>query len=191
MRLGIYNGSFDPVHRGHVAIVRHLLKKNYVDKVIVIPTGNYWDKQSLSPVKDRIRMWKYFENERIIVEEEHNELPYTYQLVRALRKKYPGDTFSLILGADTCVRFSDWKNYRELLKLHFLVLPRDGIDIDACMKNLDKTNYTVVPDFEEIDISSSYIRENMDSYEKVRNCVHKRVFEYYRGVLKRMGRVLD
>ncbi len=191
MRLGIYNGSFDPVHRGHVAIVRHLIRKNYVDKVIVIPTGNYWDKQSLSPVKDRIHMWKFFANDRIVIEEEHNELPYTYQLVRALKKKYPNDTFSLILGADTCVRFSDWKNYRELLKLHFLVLPRDGIDIDACMKNLDKTNYTVVSDFEEIDISSSYIRENMDSYEKVRNCVHKRVFEYYRGVLKRMGRVLD
>ena len=87
MRIGIYPGSFNPVHKGHIKIVRHLLRKHYVDKVLIVATGNYWQKQDLLPVKDRIRMLKYFRNENIVIEEEYNELPYTYQLMRKLKKR--------------------------------------------------------------------------------------------------------
>ena len=87
MRVGIYPGSFNPVHKGHIRIVRHLLRKNYVDQVLIVPTGNYWQKQDLLPVKDRIKMLKFFENDKIRIEEEFNELPYTYQLMRELKKR--------------------------------------------------------------------------------------------------------
>ena len=47
MRKGVYVGSFDPVHKGHKMVVDYLLKNNYVDSIIVIPTGSYWDKNKM------------------------------------------------------------------------------------------------------------------------------------------------
>ncbi len=184
MRIGIYPGSFNPVHKGHIRIVRHLLRKHYVDKALIIATGNYWQKQDLLPVKDRIRMLKYFENEKIIIEEEYNELPYTYQLMRKLKKRYPDDMLSLIIGADMIVTFERWKRYQELLKYDFIILNRDGIDIDGCMKKLGKKNYVVVSDLDEIEISSTYIREHVDDYDLLKDQIDKRVYKYYRKAIR-------
>ncbi|MBO4918620.1 MAG: nicotinate-nicotinamide nucleotide adenylyltransferase [Erysipelotrichaceae bacterium] len=183
MRIGIYPGSFNPVHKGHIRIVRHLLKKDYADQILIVATGNYWQKQDLLPVKDRIRMLKYFETEKIRIEEECNELPYTYQLMRQLKKRYPEDTLSLIIGADMAETLSRWKRYRELLKYDFIILKRDGIDIDRCMESLQKKNYTVVDDLEEIHISSTYIRENIDDYRKLKDQIDYRVYRYYRKAI--------
>lgn len=47
MKVGVYVGSFDPVHKGHEKIVDYLLSNNYLDKIIVIPTKDYWDKNDL------------------------------------------------------------------------------------------------------------------------------------------------
>ena len=59
MRIGVYVGSFDPVHNGHEKIVNHLLNKNYLDKIIIIPTGNYWDKQNITKLNHREKMLKH------------------------------------------------------------------------------------------------------------------------------------
>ena len=184
MRIGVYMGSFDPVHKGHIRIVRHLLKKNYVDQVLIVPTGNYWNKQSLTDVKKRIRMLKIFENEKIRIEEEFNELPYTYQLLRKLKKRYPEDELYLILGADNLLHFEDWQNAREIMKYSWIILKRKEIDIAQNMERLKKEDYIVVDDVREYDISSSYIRENMDDYEKVKDCIHKKVYDRYKKILE-------
>ena len=184
MRIGIYPGSFNPVHKGHIKIVRHLIKKRYVDQVLIVPTGNYWQKQDLLPVKDRIRMLRYFENGRIRIEEEYNELPYTYQLMRRLKKRYPDDSLSLIIGADMVVTIDRWKRYRELLKYDFIVLKRDGIDIDSYMESFGKKNYITVSDLKEIEISSSYIRENIDDYDLLKEMIDQRVYNYYKKAIQ-------
>ena len=179
MRVGVYMGSFDPVHKGHIRIVRHLLKKGYVDQVLIVPTGNYWEKQSLTDVKKRIRMLKLFENEKIRIEEEFNELPYTYQLLRAVKKRDPGNEYYVIMGADTLLRFEDWNHYREVLEYPFLVLKRERIDAKKKLEELHKENYVLVEDLKEIDISSTYIRQNLDDYSKIKNMIHRRVYDIY------------
>ena len=60
MKLGIYIGSFNPVHNGHINLVEFLINNNYVDEVLIVPTGNYWDKQNLIDLKQRIEMLKFF-----------------------------------------------------------------------------------------------------------------------------------
>ena len=62
MKIGVYVGSFNPPHKGHIKIVNHLIN-NYLDKVIIIPTGNYWDKFDLIDIQDRINMLKIFERD--------------------------------------------------------------------------------------------------------------------------------
>ena len=180
MRIGVYCGSFNPVHKGHIKIVRQVLKKDLADKVLVVPTGNYWDKQNLPPVEHRIRMLRYYENDRIIIDDVHNDIQYTYQLFRALKKEYPDDQLVLIIGRDNIPTFDRWKRYRELLKYDFIIIPREDIDAEdlkEMMAGYTKTNYSIL-EVRNINFSSSFIRENMDDYEKVRHCVDKRVYNY-------------
>ena len=75
MKIGIYVGSFNPPHKGHIKIVNHLISK-YLDKVIIIPTGNYWDKLDLVNIDHRINMLKFYENEKIIIDTKNNRIEY-------------------------------------------------------------------------------------------------------------------
>lgn len=187
MRIGVYCGSFNPVHKGHIKIVRTALKKDLLDKVLIVATGNYWDKQNLPPVRDRIRMLKYFDNDKIIIDETHNDIQYTYQLFRVLKKEYPDDQLVLIIGRDNIPNFTRWKRYRELLKYDFIVIPREDIDsadLDAMMQEMGKTNYTIM-DVKNINFSSSMIRDNFDDYSKIKDYVDKRVYNYMKKMLNR------
>ncbi|MBQ6559905.1 MAG: nicotinate-nicotinamide nucleotide adenylyltransferase [Erysipelotrichaceae bacterium] len=183
MKIGIYIGSFDPVHKGHIRLARHLLKKHYVDHLLIVPTGNYWNKQDLTPIEERVGLLKLFENEDLEIETEYNSLPYTYQLLRKLKERYPDDELDLILGADNLLHFEDWKNAWEIMKYPWIILKRDGIDIRQNMERLKKKDYVVVNDIREYDISSSYIRENIGDYEKVKDFIHKKVYLRYRKIL--------
>ena len=99
MKLGIYVGSFNPVHNGHLKVINYLLENNLVDKVLVLATPNYWDKQDLIDVKDRINMLKFFETDNIIIDSIHNNYPYTYQVIDSIKKDYKDELY-LIIGSD-------------------------------------------------------------------------------------------
>ena len=115
MRKGIFIGSFDPVHKGHIKIVKTCLRKKLVDEVLIIPTGNYWDKQNLSPLEKRIKMLSYYENKKIRIDKVHNEIQFTSDLFKQLSQENPNDELILILGADNIPKFNQWYNYEELL----------------------------------------------------------------------------
>ena len=59
MKIAVYVGSFNPVHKGHIKVVKKILKE-YVDKVIIVPTMSYWNKNNLISIKDRINMLKIY-----------------------------------------------------------------------------------------------------------------------------------
>ena len=119
MKIGVYVGSFNPPHKGHIKIVNHLLDKNYLDKIIIIPTGNYWDKNNLVNINDRINMLKFYKNENIIIDNKNNNIEYTYQLLKNLSKEHKKDNLYLIIGADNIINFDKWKNYQEVLNLFY------------------------------------------------------------------------
>ena len=162
MKLGIYIGSFNPVHKGHIDVVNYLLENNYVDRVLIIPTLGYWDKQDLAPINDRINMLKFFETDKIKIDEEHNSYPYTYQLMRVLSKDYHDELY-LIIGADNVIDFDKWKEYKELLNYKIIVMNRDDIDINKYIQKYHSNNFIVIDGYKYIDISSSEIRDNLDS----------------------------
>ena len=72
MKIGIFIGSFNPVHKGHMHVVNYLIEHNVVDKVMIIPTLAYWDKNDLADIEDRVNMLKFFESDRIVVEPKYN-----------------------------------------------------------------------------------------------------------------------
>ena len=176
MKLGIYVGSFNPVHKGHKYIMDHLLKYNYVDKIIVIPTMNYWEKNNLISIRERINMLKFYESENIIINETLNNLKYTYQILEELKKIYINNELYLIIGADNIPKFHLWKNVDKILENKVIVLNRDNIYIEKYINIFNnKENFIIVKDFKRINISSTNIRNNL---EENKNLLDKKVYKY-------------
>jgi len=180
VKIGVYVGSFNPVHCGHIAIINHLLNEKYVDKVLVIPTGNYWDKKDILPIEDRLEMLKVYERENVIINNTLNDIPYTYQILNKLKEFYDNELY-LIIGSDNLYKFDLWKNFDEILKHKVLVIPRDG---DCCEllinKFRKKEQFIVVENFIPQMVSSTKIRKLIDAgeYNEALNYLHPKVLDY-------------
>lgn len=163
MKLGIYIGSFNPPHKGHIYVVNYLLDNDVVDKVLIVPTENYWDKNNLVDINHRINMLKFYENESIMVDTKNNGYAYTYELMRKLSEDYYKDILYLVIGADNIINFDKWKNYKELLNYNIIIMNRDGINIEECIKKYPEGNFIILKEFNPINISSTELRENLDN----------------------------
>lgn len=185
MKIGVYVGSFNPPHKGHTRIVNHLLDKNYLDKIIVIPTGNYWYKLDLIDINHRINMLKFYENENIIIDDKNNDIEYTYEILEKLSKEYKKENLYLIIGADNIINFDKWKNYKEVLEYNLIILNRDNISINKYLKNLNKNDkYQIINDLESIDLSSTLIRNKIKNADvkNILNYIDKNVYEYIKKI---------
>lgn len=160
MKIGIFIGSFNPPHLGHLDIIKYLLNKKYVDKILIVPTKNYWNKTNLIDINKRIAMLKFYENDNIKVDTSNNNYQYTYQLMRKLKKEYSHDELYLIIGADNIINFKKWKNYEKLLTYNIIIMTRNNIDILKYTSHLTG-KFTVVNDYNFTDISSTKIRNNV------------------------------
>ena len=178
MKIGIYIGSFNPPHKGHIKIINYLLNKKYVDKILVIPTGNYWHKQNLVNVDDRINMMKYYENDKIIIDTTYNKYKYTYQILRELVKPYNKKDLYLILGADNIIDFHKWDNFNELLTYNILIMNRNNIDINSYIKDYPSNKIKIINGFKEIDISSTKLRNDIKYGKDVSDYIDRQILDY-------------
>ena len=176
MRLGIYVGSFNPPHEGHHKVMKYLLEKSLVDKVLLLPTPNYWDKTDLVNVNERIEMLKFYEDKNVIVDTTHNNYPYTYEVLRSLKKDYPEDELYLIIGSDNLEKFHEWKNIDEILENRVIVFNRGEIIKN---KYLDKysNQFIYINDFDYIDVSSTDIRNG--NYNNLDPNIKKYIEEHH------------
>ena len=163
MRIGVYVGSFNPPHEGHRHVAQYVLDEKLVDQVLFLPTPNYWDKKDLVDVADRITMLKIYEKEGITVDTIHNSYPYTYQVLRSLKKDYPNYELFLIIGSDNLEKLHQWKHIGEVLKNKIIVLKRGKICPNSYLKSYEK-NFIYCEDFEFIDVSSTQIRQGDSLY---------------------------
>lgn len=155
MKIGIFVGSFNPVHVGHIKIIQELLNKKYVDRVYIVPTMPYWNKNDLIDLNDRINMLKIVSNDEIVIDCANNKLEYTYQILDIYHEKYPIYDIKLIIGADNLVNLNKWMNYDKILKYGVIVIGRNKLDITPYLKDS-----IIVTDIPETDISSTEIRNN-------------------------------
>lgn len=166
MKIGVYVGSFNPIHKGHIKIVNYLIENNYVDKVIIIPSGNYWAKQDLIDINTRIKMAKIYENENIIVNDKLNHLSYTWEVLNELKKTLPNDELNLIIGSDNLEKFHLWKNVFLILENKILVIPRNNDDFYKYINQfLQKDSFIVTESFPLQAISSTMIRKLIEKNE--------------------------
>lgn len=178
MRIGVFGGSFNPPHLMHLNIAKDLLRLKYLDKVIFVPTGNKYSKDDLIDIKYRIEMLKIMtiSYDDMIVSDYENQdrVVYTYETLDYFKKKYLGSEIYFILGADNLKQISNWKNSEYILSNYKLLVINRGDD------KIEVKDNVVVMDILNNDISSTFIRSNIDNDDIIKKYLDKNVLEYIR-----------
>lgn len=178
MRIGVFGGSFNPPHLMHLNIAKDLLRLKYLDKVIFVPTGNKYSKDDLIDIKYRIEMLKIMiiRYDDMIVSDYENQdrVVYTYETLDYFKKKYLGSEIYFILGADNLKQISNWKNSEYILSNYKLLVINRGDD------KIEVKDNVVVMDILSNDISSTFIRSNIDNDDIIKKYLDKNVLEYIR-----------
>lgn len=183
MKIGIFGGSFNPVHNMHTDIVKYLLKQHYVDKVIFVPTGmKYEYKNNLIDNKYRYEMLKLVCEDNMDVSdyEFKDRVVYTYETLDYFKNKYKSTEIFFICGADNLSYIDKWKNgFYILSNYKLLVINRDGNDIEELLDKYEdyQNNIIVVPMFIRV-MSSTMIRDKIRNNEDINELVAKDVVKY-------------
>ncbi len=178
MKIGIFGGSFNPPHKMHKEIVTELLKKKYLDKVIVLPTGNQYNKKGLIDYEYRLDMLKImFKNNKNVIISDYEckgELKYTYQSLDYFRSVYPDCEIYFICGTDNLSYIDKWRNSEYIINNYkILVIKRRGDDINALTRRYSNI---IVANIKMKDISSTNIRNNI--LKDLSKEIDKNVYNY-------------
>jgi len=160
---GLFFGSFNPVHIGHLAIANYFVEFSGIAELwfVVSPQNPFKEKNSLLPERQRLHMLNLAigSDPRLKTCDIEFTLPrpnYTVDTLTYLREKHPDNTFALIMGSDNLAGFHKWKNYQEIIKYHpLMVYPRPGFDKSG-MSNTHHAEWVMAP---QMDISSSVLRK--------------------------------
>ncbi|MBF4471662.1 nicotinate (nicotinamide) nucleotide adenylyltransferase [Flavobacterium sp. HJJ] len=184
MKIGLYFGTFNPIHVGHLIIANHMAEHSDLDQVwmVVTPHNPLKKKSSLLDDHHRLQM-VYLATEdfpKIKPSDIEFKLPqpnYTVNTLVHLEEKYPNHEFSLIMGEDNLKSFHKWKNYEAILEHHNIyVYPR----ISSEAENLELKNHPKIHliDAPVVEISSTSIRENVKKGKNVQPLLPNKVWEY-------------
>ncbi len=183
MKVGLYFGSFNPVHVGHMIIANSVLQSADLDQVwmVVSPQNPFKKKASLANDFDRLHLINLAIGENLRIKASNIEfgLPrpsYTIDTLVYLREKYPGHQFALIMGGDNLSSLPRWKNYQAILDEYpIYVYDRQGADLP---EHLDHHHIEVLPDLPLLNISSTYVRKAIAAGKSVQYLVPDAVFTY-------------
>ena len=183
MKIGLFFGSFNPIHIGHLIIANFMAENSDLEKVwfIVTPQNPFKkDTQNLLHDFDRLDMVRAacFENENFDVKDIEFHLPkpnYTANTLIQLQEKYPDNTFSLIIGEDNLASFHKWKNYEAILENYSLkVFPREG----SKPTELKKHKNVEVVESPLLNISATFIRKCLKEGKSIKYLVAPEVEQF-------------
>ena len=191
MRTGIYGGTFNPIHTGHVRLVKAYQKQLELDRVLIIPTcvPPHKAEEDLADGQDRLEMCRlaFLEDQRFQVDDlelRRGEKSYTVDTLEALHNQWPEDTFYLIMGSDMFLTVTQWKDYERIFQLAVICAGARELGIKCRLENWGKqleyrygTRWRVI-DFSPLPISSTQIRQRIRCGESVKGLVPDRVAEY-------------
>ena len=187
-KVGLFFGSFNPIHVGHLVIANHIAQSEFVDEVwfVVSPQNPFKEKKSLLADIHRLALVNeaIFENPKLKSSNIEFSMPkpsYTSDTLAYLMDKYPGTEFSLIMGEDNIKSFHKWKNYEVILKNHqILVFPRVGVDDELKAKSeiLNHKQVHLLEDTPVMDISASFIRKQIKAGKSVAYLLTDKVEKY-------------
>lgn len=186
MKIGLFFGSFNPIHIGHIILANHIQQFGDVDKVwfVVTPRSPFKQHVKLTDDYERLHMVNlaledYPDLESSKVEFDMPQPNYTSHTLAKLREDYPQHEFSLIMGEDNLVGLHKWKNAEFLVKeYNILVYPRIASNQKKPKIDLSRVKKINAP---IIEISSTFIRQNIKDGKIYRPYLPPPVFDYIDG----------
>ena len=182
--IGLYFGSFNPIHIGHLILANYLAEHSNLDEIwlVVTPQNPFKDKKSLLDNASRLEMvalsLKEYDKLKPCDIEFHLPQPnYTIDTLIHLEEKYPQHSFSLIMGEDNLKSFHKWKNYEYILANYpIYVYPRisEG-DIPQSLINHPQITRINAP---IIELSATFIREELKVGRNIRPLLPEKVWQY-------------
>ena len=165
MLTGIYGGTFNPLHNGHLQVARRLLNKEQMGEIwfVVSPLNPFKQGKTLLSDEQRLEMVRAAlkDEPRMLASDYEFHLPkpsYTWQTMKALAADYPDREFVLIIGADNWNSFDQWFAHEEILSHHrIIVYPRRHCPVDTALLPAGVT----LLDMPLIDMSSTDIRQKL------------------------------
>ena len=183
MKVGLYFGTFNPIHVGHLIIANHFAEHSDLEEVwcVVTPQNPFKTKQSVLDNHQRLEMVYLATNEypKIKPSDIEFQLPqpnYTVHSLAYLEEKYPKHEFALIMGEDNLASLPKWKNAEVLLDRYpIYVYPRK---IEQSYAAVDSKGTIIKVDAPIIEISSSFIRKSIKSAKNIRPLLPESVWVY-------------
>ncbi|MDQ3073972.1 MAG: nicotinate (nicotinamide) nucleotide adenylyltransferase [Bacteroidota bacterium] len=183
MKTGLYFGSFNPIHIGHLVIASHIVDNTDLEEVWFVVSP----QNPLKRKKDMLNEYERLELVNIAIEDDsrlrasdiefHLPLPsYTIDTLLHLEEKYPSRKWTLIMGTDSVKTLPKWKNFEQLLINHkVLAYPRPGDDLTVLDSH---KNIQLIQDVPLMQISATYIRNAIKNKRSIRYLVPDKVFAY-------------
>ena len=183
LKIGVFGGTFDPIHIGHIDLIKNIKEEFNLDKVYVIPAGNPYQKSKVTDFDTRFEMTKIATKSMPYVEvldiEKNDKNSYTYNTISKL-KQIEDNNYFLICGSDCIFNIESFYNYEKLLKeFSFIVIPRN----EERQNINNKINSLVYKDI----FISNYIGENISSsmirndFNKYQNYLDKNVLDFIKN----------
>ena len=184
MKIGLYFGTFNPIHIGHLIIANHMAEYSDLDQIwmVVTPHNPLKKKNTLLDDSHRLQMVHLATEDFPKIKPSDIEFKlaqpnYTINTLTHLQEKYPRYEFSLIMGEDNLKSLHKWKNYEVNLEHHEIyVYPR----ISSEEENLEFKNHPKIHIIHApiVEISSTFIRENIKIGKNVKPLLPNKVWEY-------------
>ena len=186
MKTGLFFGSFNPVHIGHMIIANHMIQYTDLKEVwmVVSPHNPLKSKASLAKDSDRLHLVQLAidDNPHIKASNIEFSLPvpsYTIDTLIHLQEKYPKREFCLIMGGDNVESLPKWKNYELLLQNYDIyVYERPGYNTTLAE---DNPRIKIVKNVPMMDISATFIRNAIREKKSIQYLVPEKVFDYLDG----------
>ncbi|MEL6671573.1 MAG: nicotinate (nicotinamide) nucleotide adenylyltransferase [Bacteroidota bacterium] len=182
MHIGLFFGSFNPIHIGHLILAQTALNETGVDKVwfVVSPQNPFKKKKNLLSEYDRLKMVEAAIGDRLDLRASNVEffLPkpsYTIDTLTHLADKYRKDRFSLIMGQDNLQHLHKWKNVEALVKYYPIYVYPRGTGGPSQYDEHPNVHFFEAP---LLNISATYIRESLKTDKSIRYLVPDAVYEY-------------
>lgn len=185
MKIGLYFGSFNPIHIGHLIIANHIQQHTDLEKVmfVVSPHNPHKKKSSLANDYERLHMVNLAITDypSLLSSDIEFKMPqpsYTIDTLTALKEKHPKHDFCLIMGMDNLQSFHKWKNHLQIINQHQIyVCNRKGATAGE-FKNHHQVNIIDAP---LIEISSTFIRAQIKNQKNTKPMLPPEVWEYLDG----------
>lgn len=182
MKIGLYFGTFNPIHIGHLAIANYMLEFTDIDQLwfVVSPQSPFKQKQSMLDDYQRLELVnRAIEGDGRLkassIEFKLSKPSYTIDTLTYLQEEYPTNQFSILMGADNLEYLHKWKNYELIVENHqILVYPRPGFD----PANFKAHKNIRLVDAPIMEISATFIRDAIKSGKDIRYFIPEKAWQY-------------